>query len=170
MMEKFERMAAEREAQRVQKERRVELLNETSYDRRRQVRPLTETRSVQALRASSCRAHENVIYFSASPLATVSARRRQGTLPPRVLMALLQKLVLAIWSARDLSSKESQNARSLVRQVAVHKADGTRGHHMQDYIPPEELQKFMAKVRPRLRKCIPQMLCSCTAASHWTRL
>ncbi len=36
-MQKFERMAAERERQSKPKERKVELLNETSYDRRRQV-------------------------------------------------------------------------------------------------------------------------------------
>lgn len=29
--------------------------------------------------------------------------------------------------------------------VAVYKDDGERGHHMQDYIPKEELAKFMAK-------------------------
>jgi hypothetical protein len=27
----------------------------------------------------------------------------------------------------------------------VYKDDGERGHHMQDYIPKEELAKFMAK-------------------------
>lgn len=36
-MEKFTRMAADRDRQRVAKERKVELLNETSFDRRRQV-------------------------------------------------------------------------------------------------------------------------------------
>lgn len=36
-MAKFERMAADRERQRRPKEQKVELLNETSYDRRRQV-------------------------------------------------------------------------------------------------------------------------------------
>jgi hypothetical protein len=29
--------------------------------------------------------------------------------------------------------------------VAVFKDDGERGHHMQDYIPKEELAKFMAR-------------------------
>jgi len=29
--------------------------------------------------------------------------------------------------------------------VAVYKTDGSRGHHMGDFIPPEELAKFMAK-------------------------
>jgi splicing factor 4 len=29
--------------------------------------------------------------------------------------------------------------------VAVYKDDGSRGHHMQDFIPPEELAKFMSK-------------------------
>lgn len=29
--------------------------------------------------------------------------------------------------------------------VAVYKDDGERGHHMQDYIPKEELAKFLAK-------------------------
>lgn len=31
------------------------------------------------------------------------------------------------------------------RVVAVFKDDGSRGHHMQDYIPKEELAKFLAK-------------------------
>ncbi|KAK9915471.1 hypothetical protein WJX75_009690 [Coccomyxa subellipsoidea] len=31
------------------------------------------------------------------------------------------------------------------RQVAVYKNDGKRGHHMQDFIPPEELAKLLAK-------------------------
>jgi hypothetical protein len=29
--------------------------------------------------------------------------------------------------------------------VAVYRDDGERGHHMQDYIPKEELAKFLAK-------------------------
>jgi hypothetical protein len=29
--------------------------------------------------------------------------------------------------------------------VAVYKDDGSRGHHMNDYIPQEEMAKFMAK-------------------------
>jgi G-patch domain len=35
----------------------------------------------------------------------------------------------------------------VVLQVAVYTADGKRGHHMQDFIPPEELAKFMAKAK-----------------------
>lgn len=31
------------------------------------------------------------------------------------------------------------------RQVAVFKADGRKGHHMQDFIPEEEMAKFLAK-------------------------
>lgn len=31
------------------------------------------------------------------------------------------------------------------RTYAVYRTDGTRGHHMQDFIPPEEMAKFMAK-------------------------
>ncbi|MEW5318373.1 MAG: hypothetical protein WDW38_009598 [Sanguina aurantia] len=31
------------------------------------------------------------------------------------------------------------------KTIAVFKTDGSRGHHMQDFIPPEELAKFMAK-------------------------
>lgn len=31
------------------------------------------------------------------------------------------------------------------RKVAVYKQDGRRGHHMQDFIPPEELAAFLAK-------------------------
>ena len=30
-------------------------------------------------------------------------------------------------------------------QMAVYKSDGTRAHHMSDYIPQEELAKFLAK-------------------------
>jgi hypothetical protein len=33
----------------------------------------------------------------------------------------------------------------LVQVVAVYKDDGERGHHMGDYIPKEELAKFMAQ-------------------------
>jgi len=66
-MEKFERMAREREAARVIKEKKVELLNETSFDRR--------------------------------------------------------------------------------RQVSVLKKDGSRGHHMNDYIPEAEMAKFMASAK-----------------------
>lgn len=29
--------------------------------------------------------------------------------------------------------------------MAVYKSDGTKAHHMSDYIPPEELAKFLAK-------------------------
>ncbi len=35
-------------------------------------------------------------------------------------------------------------------QVTVTKKDGSRGHHMNDYIPEAEMAKFMASVRPGL--------------------
>lgn len=34
---------------------------------------------------------------------------------------------------------------TLPQVVAVYKDDGARGHHMDDFIPKEELAKFMAK-------------------------
>lgn len=39
----------------------------------------------------------------------------------------------------------NDNAFERRKVVAVFKDDGSRGHHMQDFIPPEELARFMAK-------------------------
>ncbi|KIZ02170.1 splicing factor 4 [Monoraphidium neglectum] len=56
-------------------------------------------------------------------------------------------------AARDADSDEERRRRAepLLKEtafdrrkvVAVFKHDGSRGHHMSDYIPPEELAKFM---------------------------
>lgn len=35
----------------------------------------------------------------------------------------------------------------LMMQVTVTKKDGSRGHHVNDYIPDDEMAKFMSKVR-----------------------
>ncbi|KAK9814648.1 hypothetical protein WJX72_009237 [[Myrmecia] bisecta] len=57
-------------------------------------------------------------------------------------------------AAKHEESREEKEARVALlnetsfdrrRQVAVYKNDGTRGHHMQDFIPEEELAKFMTK-------------------------
>lgn len=50
-----------------------------------------------------------------------------GCAPPRHKMAVL----LAVFVSAQV--------------VAVYRDDGERGHHMQDYIPKEELAKFLAK-------------------------
>ncbi len=36
--------------------------------------------------------------------------------------------------------------------TAVYKQDGSRGHHMGDYIPPEELAKLLAKGGDKVRE------------------
>lgn len=74
--------------------------------------------------------------------------------PPLVLpLLLLPSLLSPCSSPLRLTPCSSLPALSccpccpslLPQVVAVYKDDGERGHHMQDYIPKEELAKFMAK-------------------------
>eukprot|EP01026_Neomeris_dumetosa_P000999 TRINITY_DN10247_c0_g1_i5.p1 TRINITY_DN10247_c0_g1~~TRINITY_DN10247_c0_g1_i5.p1 ORF type:complete len:430 (+),score=60.50 TRINITY_DN10247_c0_g1_i5:107-1291(+) len=44
------------------------------------------------------------------------------------------------------------------RVYAVFKNDGTRGHHMQDFIPPEELAKFLAQCKDSHSKSVAARL------------
>ncbi len=60
------------------------------------------------------------------------------------------------------------------RVVAVYKDDGSRGHHMNDFIPAEEMAKFMAKcgddqaaqVGGTLLHCVHSFVGSSTAVVH----
>eukprot|EP00884_Botryococcus_braunii_P010453 jgi/Botrbrau1/19409/Bobra.0338s0036.1 len=44
------------------------------------------------------------------------------------------------------------------RQLAVYKRDGSRGHHMQDFIPPEELAKVLSKGKSSVAKAQSEAL------------